>query len=1045
MRTLLALTLGGGALTLLLLALRYGVFRRMPSTAYYYAWVLVLLRFALPLPGLFPARTQTGPPVLSAYRETYDPDGGNLPFDVPLGAIPWAEIPVQPIQEPETGVQETAEPAVAVPGSVSSPLPRSAGVSHPALWLLIWALGAGITLGSTVLSYLRFTHRIRRELRRPDRFVRELYAALPGRKPRLYVCPGIATPLMFGVVSPRIVLPEREYSPEHLRNVLLHELTHFRRFDTLYKWAAAAILSLHWFNPLSWLVRRELNRACELSCDEMLLGSMSREEKQSYGETLLSMAASAALPDRVVATTFVTQKRNLKERLEQIMNYKKSGARLLAAVLALVLLIGGALAAGPRAEAKTASPGKQETIRVETVDEFLAAIGPNTVIELAEGEYDLASAADYAGETGSAWYTWEPVPENGMEPGAELVISGVENLTIRGEGKEKTSLSAEPRYANVLRFRDCDGLRVEELTAGHTTEPGFCAGGVLKLEACREVSVTGCGLFGCGTVGVDAEGVTGLTVTGCDIYECSMEAVNLSSCWDVTVEDCEIYRHGVRAGYGEAMYLFGADYSSGVVIRNNRIFENAAQFLLRLSYTKNAAFLSNQVRDNRFGGMVFSFDQYGAAVDGCSFDGNDGIHSWVQSSGVYAYDVTGKLLTDEDFEAMELRDIDPAEISAPESVAPAAEVAPGGELTVSTVDEFLAAIGPERTIVLKADHLFDLSEAANYGAIGGEYYFWQASYDGPQLVISGVDGLTIRSDAEHPEDTVLAAVPRYANVLNFRDCRDITLRNFTAGHTKEPGSCSGGVLDFQNCQNVTLEDMSLYGCGILGIQAHNSETMLIRSTEIFECSQGAGTLFLCRDVRFEDCDIHDVPSPAFRFRESEDIVWNGEACDGLAGRYDVDTDGELMFLPEEEGPVATFEGNAVRFTYPEGAPELAFAQAVKTAVADGDWKTPADWIWYPLKVIDEEGNSLQILGKEEFIAQADEIFNHGFRETVANAPLDEFGGTLYGITFCDHLLALSPFADAQNNTVYLVTVMSANKPLWPGEFPYVFAVPTPEA
>ena len=48
MKTLLVMTLGGSALALLLLALRYVFLRRMPSTVYYYAWLLVLLRFALP-------------------------------------------------------------------------------------------------------------------------------------------------------------------------------------------------------------------------------------------------------------------------------------------------------------------------------------------------------------------------------------------------------------------------------------------------------------------------------------------------------------------------------------------------------------------------------------------------------------------------------------------------------------------------------------------------------------------------------------------------------------------------------------------------------------------------------------------------------------------------------------------------------------------------------------------------------------------------------------------------------------------------------------
>ena len=51
---LLTLTLSGSALAVLLLALRYLLLKKMPSTVYYYAWLLVLLRFALPLPGLVP-------------------------------------------------------------------------------------------------------------------------------------------------------------------------------------------------------------------------------------------------------------------------------------------------------------------------------------------------------------------------------------------------------------------------------------------------------------------------------------------------------------------------------------------------------------------------------------------------------------------------------------------------------------------------------------------------------------------------------------------------------------------------------------------------------------------------------------------------------------------------------------------------------------------------------------------------------------------------------------------------------------------------------
>ena len=345
MRLLLTLTLSGSALALLLLSLRYFVLRRMPSTVYYYAWILVLLRFALPIPGLIPLAAETGTSETAVYSEPYA-----LNRDNPVSDIPFAEpdtvpagLPVLP-SESQNAVQapETADSARTQ--APAAPARRSFDWRSPGLWLSVWALGTALSLGMTVFVYLRFTLRLRHGLHRPDRFTRELYASIPGRKPELFRSDTIRTPMMYGVFSPKIVLPERAYDREILLNILSHELMHYRRADTLYKWAANAVLSAHWFNPLGWLIRKELNRACELSCDEMLLRSMTREEKQSYGDTLLSMAATSALPAGVVATTFATEKRNLKERLIQIMNYKKNGARLLAAVLALVLLAGCGMA-----------------------------------------------------------------------------------------------------------------------------------------------------------------------------------------------------------------------------------------------------------------------------------------------------------------------------------------------------------------------------------------------------------------------------------------------------------------------------------------------------------------------------------------------------------------------------------------------------------------------------------------------------------------------------------------------------------------------------
>ncbi|MCR4607379.1 MAG: right-handed parallel beta-helix repeat-containing protein [Oscillospiraceae bacterium] len=894
MKILLMMTLSGSALTLFLLFLRYVVLRRMPSTIYYYAWLFVLLRFVLPLPGLIPSFSRPAAPETPVYSETYTREPEE---QLPAGLVTQTGVPntmpaapsvsqtyVQPEEKTESSAQALRKAVISVDW-------RS-----PKLWLSVWAAGVFVYLGMTAYAYISFIKRLRRKMHKPDSFTKELYSAMPGRKPALFRSGMLRTSLMFGVFSPRIVLPEHLNDEEDIVNVLHHELMHYRRRDILYKWIAAAVLAVHWFNPIIWLVQKELNSACELSCDEMLLRSMTRYEKQSYGNTLLSMAANASLPARVVATTFSTDKKNLKERLEQIMHYKKSKTRVLAAVLALLLLAGCSAVAGPAADKVSGEPKQSDenrpVVKVSSVDEMLKAIAPDTVIELSAGEYDLSTASDYGEDTHSSYYSWNGVWSDDKQISAELVISKVSGLTIRGAGPGETTISAVPRYANVIKFIGCHDLSMSDFTAGHTKEPGLCAGGVLRFESCGDVSVTGCGLFGCGTIGVDAVDTFGIDISGCSIYECSYAAVNLYMCRDAKVENCSIYKHGTREGTGSAMELFSTYYTDGFIICGNSIYENATQSLLKLNYTKNAVFISNEVHDNRFGGAVFSFDQYVPLIDGCSFVNNGQIYQWVLSDGTYPCDITGRSLEAKDFETMKFREIDLETAVKPAPAAAAAEVRPGGSIEVGTMDEFLSAIGPDRTIILNGE-LFDLSAATNYGSTGGEYYTWQPGFDGPQLVIWDVDGLSIQASAKDSKATTLSAIPRYANVLSFQNCNDLQLIGFTAGHTKEPGSCAGGVLEFQSCNNVKVDNMRLFGCGILGIQASNCATVGVLRTEIYECSQGAARFYRTDGIVFDSCDIHNVQSPALVFNECGDKVWNGEPISGLNGEYDVDKNGSL--------------------------------------------------------------------------------------------------------------------------------------------------------
>lgn len=1067
MKMLLVMTFGGSALALLLLALRYLCFRKMPSTVYYYAWLLVLLRFALPLPGLVPTELRQSEPPAAAPVYTAAPvEEEPEQMDFPMSDKATAPGIAAPA-EPKTAQTETAPAAVT---------PTTRAPSHsfdwrsPVLWLSIWAFGAVFSLSITVCAYLTFTRRLRQTLRRPDPFSRMLYASLPGKKPALWRNHAVKTPLMYGIFSPKIVLPERKYDEEQLTNILRHELMHYRRCDPMYKWLAVFILSAHWFNPLSWVIRRELSRACELSCDEMLLRNMSRYEKQSYGNTLLNMAASGALPAGVVATTFSTEKKNLKERLEQIMTYKKSAARVIAAVLTLVLLAGCGLVAGPAAEKATepSAPDSSEAIRVSSVDEFLAAIAPNALIFLDEGEYDLSSASNY-GQSDSPYYSWIAAENDGYE----LEIHNTDNLSIFGAGMDKTTLAAVPRYANVLKFVNSHGVTLSELTAGHTKEPGYCQGGVVALENCSEVSVLYCGLYGCGTVGVSAADCSDLSVADCHIYECSHYAVNVTRCRNVRVTDNEVYRHGVREGQGSASSLFFSSNTDGFIVCGNSVYGNAAQYLLNCAFTKNAFFLTNEVYDNRFDSAVFSFDQYPGVVDGCTFRDNSAYEPgkkllWTMSREFDIVDRNGETLSDAALEAMTLEEIDPNSVFPPVQAEHAAAVPVGEEIRVSTVDEFLKAIGPERTIVLDAE-LFDLSTAANYGSKGGEYYYWKQNFDGPSLVIKDVKGLTIKAASDAPRETTVSAVPRYADVLSFVDCDDITLSGFTAGHTKEPGSCSGGVVFLENCTGVRVERCRLYGCGILGLQARNCKDLQIDSTNIYECSQGAGSFFQTEGIAFSGCVVTDVPSPALYFNTCRDVSWNGEALVGM--QFDIDENQlpvdpasglspeEALEARKEEVELATPASIAelenphfydAAHSYDPNSPMMLFAAEIQRLIADGNWEELSKKMFYPLAVFSGD-RSFHLWTETEFInAMQDEGFyeKNGieeFRQRVAAASLDEFGECIYGDTFCDHLIALFPVGEPTDPGNLRVSCLSLQTPLWPGNPAYAeAAAPTPQ-
>jgi hypothetical protein len=207
------------------------------------------------------------------------------------------------------------------------------------IFMLIYPFGVALVLLYSMTGYALFVRKIHRGWVQPKYNELDMLGELTigKRTPRLIKSTYATTPMLIGIFKPIIVLPDSEYSSEHLHGILLHELTHMRRFDVVVKWLSLFSCAVHWFNPLVWITRREIDRACELACDEVVIRGMDANNKQNYGETLIAVSSNKKIPLPVLSTTMCAEKKAIKERLGAIMKNKKH-TKLAILVSSLILL-----------------------------------------------------------------------------------------------------------------------------------------------------------------------------------------------------------------------------------------------------------------------------------------------------------------------------------------------------------------------------------------------------------------------------------------------------------------------------------------------------------------------------------------------------------------------------------------------------------------------------------------------------------------------------------------------------------------------------------
>lgn len=218
------------------------------------------------------------------------------------------------------------------------------------LWhwgLVIWSLGAGCFLARTILGSVSLGLLARNSEPRGTSEARNVLQSLSAslgveRSIELLVTPRRQMPMTWGILRPKIVLPESSYSwsEGRLRVVLLHELAHIKRQDCCTNLVTQLVCAVYWFNPLVWWVARRISSEREQACDDLVLNEGARPA--IYAEEVLQIAARTHvhLFDACSAIA-MARPSSLEGRLLAILDGKRNRASLSrTTMLAVTLLLG---------------------------------------------------------------------------------------------------------------------------------------------------------------------------------------------------------------------------------------------------------------------------------------------------------------------------------------------------------------------------------------------------------------------------------------------------------------------------------------------------------------------------------------------------------------------------------------------------------------------------------------------------------------------------------------------------------------------------------
>lgn len=262
-------------------------------------------------------------------------------FDAPTPAATREAAPSEALRgEAPAPVQESLPAA-------DSPKPVFTIASADAL-IALWVAGMAFRAAALLLGERRLRLAIAHNTLPTDARMRDIYDACCAEfgiahKLPLQSMAGIYSPALTVSLKPMILLPANitdTLTDAQLACALRHELTHYRRRDHLLMLLLRLLTCVYWFNPIVWLMKRELMKDMETACDSAVTARLNGTERREYAMTLLALFSQPCRANSVLGMALSSAEKDAERRVRGVFGAHRSKVpvKILAALLSALLL-----------------------------------------------------------------------------------------------------------------------------------------------------------------------------------------------------------------------------------------------------------------------------------------------------------------------------------------------------------------------------------------------------------------------------------------------------------------------------------------------------------------------------------------------------------------------------------------------------------------------------------------------------------------------------------------------------------------------------------